>query len=788
MFFNYLKIALRNIKKYKGYSLINISGLAIGLACCILIFLYLQYEYSYDSYHENSERIYSYETTFEWNGEHLTLNRSSALIGKFIAEEIPEVEAAVTIEIVWEPVFYIGENKFFEPRLNFSGKEIFDVFSIPFIKGDKSTAFKNPGSIVISETHAERYFGDQDPIGKTLGLSDKGIFSKTAYPVTLTVTGVVKDTPGNSTYNFDQIVSISTLNQLYKYDYLSEPEREPSVFVLLKEGITPEDIDHKIQAFNKTYALAENRELPAVIKPIIEIHSEYYIDNNKMVLFASIALIILIIACINYVNLSTARSMQRAREVAVKKIVGALRRQIKYQFLGETIIFSFISFFLALGIVEILLPYYNDLLGIEITEAVIFTSTNVLVFIFFVTILGFIAGIYPSFFLSAFNPLDVIKKSSHTGLGNSYLRKSLVAVQFTASVILITSSFIINDQLKYMKNFDRGFDTENILVIYVKDRDIKDRINAFSNELLQYPAITHISRTFGTPPYGGCPAKVDIEGLSNDKKYDVRNFRIDNNFIETYGAKVVEGKGLTKELLAEGNIMVNETFVKQYGLSDPIGKKISGADINGRILGVLKDFHLGSLKDEISPVVFHIPSRQFSTLSFRLSNKNIDETIDLLKRKWSEFSPDYPFEYTFIEDDLMTSYTSEIKLSRIIDYFAFLGIFIACLGLFGLASFSTEKRTKEIGIRKVFGASVKSLITLINKEFLSLVLLANVIAWPTAYYFLNTWLSNFAFRIGLNLLTFVFASTVLFAIVFLTVGIHTLKIARSNPMDALRHD
>ncbi|MFC1492465.1 ABC transporter permease [candidate division KSB1 bacterium] len=788
MFLNYLKIAIRNIKKYKGYSLINISGLAIGLACCIMIFLYLQYEYSYDKYHENAENIYRYHSTELWNGQEFSMAVASPLIGKFIVDEIPEVEAAVTYTSVWEALLYKGENKFIEEQIIFSGPEIFDIFTIPFIKGDKRTALKDPCSIVISEKYAEKYFGDEDPIGQTLGLSEKGYYRKKAYPVTLTVTGVVKDTPGNSSYNFNQLISLSTFNQLYKYDYMSDTKTDPNVMVLLSENTSSEEIDHKLQAFNKTYAHLEHKELPASLFPITKVHPEYYVDNKKMILFASIAFIILLIACINYVNLSTARSMQRSREVAVKKIVGALRKQIKFQFLGETILFSFISFFISLGIVEMLLPYYNNLLGTEITEAFIFTNTNLVVFFMFVLFLGFVAGIYPSFFLSAFNPLDVIKKSSHTGLGNSFLRKSLVAVQFTASIILITSSFIINDQLSYMKNFDRGFKTDNILVISVEDTTIKDRINAFSNDIQQYSNITHVSRTFGTPPYGGCPAKVEIEGTPVDKKHDVRNFRIDNNFIDTYGAQVVDGKGLTKDVKAEGSLMVNEAFVKEFELTDPIGKKVAGSDIDGRIVGILKDFHLGSLKYENNPTVFHIPSREYSTLSIRLGDSDINETLSFLREKWTEFSPDYPFEYTFLEDDLMRSYTSEIKLSRIIDYFAFLGIFIACLGLFGLASFSTEKRTKEIGIRKVFGASVKSLITLINREFLKIVLLANIVAWPVAYYFLNTWLSNFAFRIGLNIMTFIFASVVLLLIVFMTVGIHTLKIARANPMDALRHD
>ncbi|MCP4728154.1 MAG: FtsX-like permease family protein, partial [bacterium] len=774
--------------KYKGYSLINISGLAIGLACCILIFLYLQYEYSYDKYHENSNNIYQYKSGELWNGQEIYLNRSSPLIGKFITDEIPEIEAAATFTSLWQAKIFKGENSFIEEYIYFSSPEILDIFTIPFVKGDKRTALDNPCSIIISEKYAVKYFGDEDPIGQTLGFTEKTNSSKKIYPVTLTVTGVIKDTPGNSTYDFDRIISLSTFNQIYKYDYMSDTKTYPQIMVLLKNDTDPEDIDNKIQVFNKTYAHPENKDLPAILFPFTDIHSEYWIDHKKMALFASIAFIILLIACINYVNLSTARSMQRSREVAVKKIVGALRKQIKFQFLGETIIFSFISFFISLGIVEMLLPYYNNLLGTEITEAFIFTSTNLVVFFMFVLSLGFIAGIYPSFFLSAFNPLDVIKKSTHTGLGNSYLRKSLVAVQFIASIILITSSFIINDQLQYMKNFDRGFDTENILVIDVKDPSLQDRISAFSNDIIQYPAITHLSRTFGTPPYGGCPARVDIEGLPGDKKHDVRNFRMDNNFIDTYGAQVVEGKGLTKDVNASGSLMVNEAFVKEFGLTDPIGKKVTGSDISGRIVGVLKDFHLSSLKFEIRPVVFHIPTRQFSTLSLRLADTDIDETVQFLEEKWAEFSPDYPFEYTFIKDDLMTSYTSEIKLSRIIDYFAFLGIFVACLGLFGLASFSTEKRTKEIGIRKVFGASVKSLITLINKEFLSIVLLANIVAWPVAYYFLNTWLSNFAFKVGLNFMTFAFASVVLLLIVFLTVGVHTLKIARANPMDALRHD
>ncbi|MCP4728245.1 MAG: FtsX-like permease family protein, partial [bacterium] len=692
MFIKYLNMAIRNIKKYKGYSLINISGLAIGLACCILIFLYLQYEYSYDKYHENADSIYRYQSTELWNGKELSMAIASPLVGKFIAEEIPEVEAAVTYTTIWEAILYKGENKFIEGQIIFSGPEILDIFTIPFIKGDKNTALKDPCSIVISEKYAEKYFGNEDPIGQTLGLSEKGYYRKKAYPVTLTVTGVVKNTPGNSSYNFNQLISFSTFNQLYKYDYMSDTKTNPNIFVLLSKDTSPEKIDHKLQTFNKTYAHPEHKELPASLFPITEVHPEYYVDNKKMALFASIAFIILLIACINYVNLSTARSMQRSREVAVKKIVGALRKQIRFQFLGETIIFSFISFFISLGIVEMLLPFYNNLLGTEITEAFIFTNTNLVIFFMFVMFLGLFAGMYPSFFLSAFNPLDVIKKSSHTGLGNSYLRKTLVAVQFTASIILITSSFIINDQLDYMKNFDRGFNTDNILVIYVEDSTIKDQINAFSNDIQQYSNITNVSRTFGTPPYGGCPAKVDIEGLSGNKKHDVRNFRMDRNFIDTYGAQVVDGKGLTKEVNTEGSIMVNEAFIKEFELKDPIGKKVTGADINGRIVGVLKDFHLGSLKYKNNPTVFHIPSREYSTLSISLGDSEVNETLSFLRDKWTEFSPDYPFEYSFLEDDLMTSYTSEIKLSRIIDYFAFLGIFVACLGLFGLASFSTEKR------------------------------------------------------------------------------------------------
>lgn len=803
---NYLKIAIRNIKRHKAYSFINICGLAIGMACCILILIYVTDELSYDKYHENSERIYRINAISSIG----TTTRFYATVPPALAPElansIPEIEASV--RVMERP----------ELRGRYNGKAIaitdhlvvdpafFTIFSYEFIKGDPKTAFGNPNSIIITEETATRIFRDEDPLGKTINIGRSRAVQ---------VTGVIKNIPQNSHLRF---------NSVQPFSFFRDQEGQPIDFsganyfcewyayLLLRNDVDVKSVENKImetveQKWGEVYEQrGTTRKYP--LQNIRDIHLRSYTeyepgnpgDINTVYLFSAIALFVLLIACFNFINLSTARSASRAREVGMRKVFGSHKGQLVKQFLSESIVMSVIGFILGIVIVTSVLPVFNNLTGKEFDESQLVNPTVVLGLLGIIILTGAVAGSFPSFILSAFDPAKVLKGKLSSASRNISLRKVLVVIQFSISIFMIIGILTIIRQLDYMKNIDLGFNKEQMVVIPFfgsrQNEQETSRYDALKNKILQNHSVVSASFSIDVP---GGDLGYDAflpEGSSNDETLRAMRYWVDFNFIKTYEMQIIRGRDFSKDFSTDAGqaVIINKKAVEALGWGDDvIGKQlinVSRENRPGTIVGVIKDFHSATMKMEISPIVITAESRYFSFISVRIRPENVSNTLAFLESTLREIYPEreFDFSYYFIDDDFRSKYPEEEKVREIYFTFGILAVFIACLGLFGLASFTVTQRTKEIGVRKVLGASVREIVTLLSKEFTKWVLAANIIAWPLAYYIMNTWLENFAYRIGMGWDIFVFAGLVAVFIGLFTVSYHSIKAGCSNPVDALRYE
>jgi len=799
MFQSYLKISFRNLIRQKGYSFINISGLAIGMACCILLLAYIFSELSYDKYHEKSDRIYRLCSDFKIAGNNLNIPKSSVKIANVVKQNYPEIEDLVLLNRMDRTSVQFADKQFFESRIFFASNSIFNVFSFPMINGDPSTALETAYSVVITEEMANRYFGTDDPIGKILKIQDEGDFK---------ITGVIKNVPKNSHFTFDMLCSFETHYLGNKSNFENWVFVNHRAYLSLQKKADYKTLKAKFPEFVKTnmgqlldrYKAEFNMYLQPLTSIHLHSHLQQEISGNgdiiNIYIFSAIALFILLIACINFMNLSTARSTNKAREVGMRKALGAHRSRLVRQFLGESLIYSSIALIIAFFLVGLILPSFNSLTGTELNLEYANLKIVILGFFGLTFIVGLISGSYPALFLSKFMPAKVLQGNLKSGTTNHRFRDILVLCQFIISIILIITTGIILRQLNYMKHEKLGFDKEQIIVLPIKDDNLNPHIATFKQELKSNIGVINVAAASHVPGETTFKNPFIPEGFADDQSQWMGEFNIDHDYLPTMGIEIVDGRNFSKDFTSDTDhaVLVNETAIDQFNWENPIGKKIeviTGDDnrIFLNVVGVVKDFHFESLHKKIEPIIITNTSYyDFNVLCIKIAPNNIKQATKLIEEKWSEIAPNSPFDYFFLDDSFDYQYREDERLSKIFSYFTFLAIFIACLGLFGLVSYTAEHRKKEVGIRKVLGASVVKVVLLLSKEFIKWIILANLIAWPIAYLFMNKWLQNFAYQTNLGLDIFILSGIAALMITLITVGYQSVKSALANPVKSLKYE
>jgi putative ABC transport system permease protein len=797
---NYLKIALRNISRNKAFSFINISGLAIGMACCVLILLFVKDELTYDSYHEKADQIYRLIALNKSGGEERYLAPIGAPVAEIFDRTLPEVQKAVRINRGNRVLVKYQDKRFFEDRFFYGDPGLFDVFDFPILMGTPQMALSAPFDVVITESTAKKFFGDADPVGKSIVVDKNSIYN---------VTAVMADVPSNSHFHFDFLASLETLASLRGERYLKHPGNLAFyTYLLLEKNTDPNALERKMaEGVRQSYGEKIAAMRIFLLQPLKSIHLqsrlEYEIEANGSIsfvyIYSGIALCILLIAAFNFVNLSTARSIKRAREVGMRKVLGAFRLQLVRQFLGETILFSLISLFLAVILVRLFLPVFNSLAGKQFPLYSLLTPSVLLGFVGIVTVVGVLGGLYPAVFLSAFEPMRTLKGKLGTGGKSRSFRRFLVLAQFTISIVLIIGTFVIRHQLRYMRSQGLGFDKEQVVVMPMHDQSTKQSYEFIKTELMNDPSVQSVAASSTVPGRSVVNIAYRMEGLPDDEHFSMDTFFVDYDFLETMGIEVVKGRGFSKEFGTdeETAFMLNEAAVRELNWQKPLNKQVIWpSDLRrldaivkkGRVVGVVKDFHVASLHENIGPVLLQVRPSGFRFISARVSPVNIPETLSFFRGKWDQLSPAFPFEYTFLDEDFDKLYRADEKVGRLVGIFSLLAIVVACFGLFGLASFAAEQRTKEIGIRKVLGASVPGIILLLSREFTKWVLLANILAWPIAYFAMNRWLENFAYKMSLGIGIFFLSGFLALAIALATVSYQSIKAAFSDPIESLRYE
>ncbi len=805
MLSNYLKIAFRNMKKSKILTLINLSGLSIGMTCCILLILYINSELSIDNYHAKGDRIYRLCINGNFGDNQFLGSASNATAAKALKEEYPEVLNTVRFGRKPGSMAEYNNQKFFIKSMLYSDESVFDIFSWPMIMGDPSTALAAPYSIVISEEVARKMFAETEPVGKVLKLNQEENY---------TITGVIKNIPENSHFTFDALCSFSTLYvqeaavSHILTDWLSHNFR---TYLLLRENFEYRELEKKFPALIDRYGGEQLKAKGGTEKLFLQPLKDIYLRPlgqtigpiYYVYIFSAIALIILLIACVNFMNLSTAYSIKRAKEVGMRKVLGSFRTNIVYQFIGETLIISVLSFLIAVLLAELILPHINTLIGRELQRS--FTTLTWLIpgALGLILFTGITAGSYPAFLLSKFQPIDILKGKQIAPDSKLRLRSVLVVVQFSISIILIIGTGLIINQLDYLKNKDVGFNKEHVVVIRTSDIDIHTFLSSIKTEFKSHPGVISVTSSSSIPGWGA-PNNAKIpEGYTESEMQLMDEINVDQDFIPTYGIEIVEGRNFYQDYSADEkhSILINQTAVNKYGWENPIGKIIKAIDPDDTdnwepktVIGVVKDFHIRPLYREITPLfIGNDPEYPFAynktdIISVKIRPENISGTINFLENKWTEIVPASPFKYRFLDDTFNRQFIRMEQSRNIYSYFTFLAIFIACLGLFGIAAFSVEQKTKEIGIRKVLGSTVTGIVVLLGKQLILLIIIATVIACPLAYFLFSEWLQNFPYRTTITIYTFLIPTLLVISIGIITISTQAIRAAVANPVEALRYE
>jgi ABC-type antimicrobial peptide transport system permease subunit len=782
-------IALRSLINHKKYAFINIFGLAIGLSCFILIAIWVQDELSYDNFHEDVDNIH---IVFRQQNDKRAA-ATSKLLAPAIKEKLPEITEAtcfMTLPESFNSLFQYKDRSFVEP-ISLGDKHFFKVFSFPLLKGEPSTAFADPNSVLITERISQKYFGEEDAMGKSISITILG------QKKLLKVSGVFENLHHNSHIQSELILPIEFMNYFginwdVWYNYA------PRTYIRTQDNVSIAQLEKKILAVKLQHHPEE--DVSYSILPITKIHLntsdvEYFTstgDIKYVYIFSAIAAIILLIACMNYMNLSNALSLKRSKEVGIKKTLGSRRGQVIQQYFVETLILVFIALCISILLAQVALPILNYLSAKTLTFPY-YSSQSILVLLGITLAISLISGIYPALFVSGFQPIKVLKGKFVSSPQSTNIRKGLVVFQFVLSIIIIIGAITISNQLKFIQNTNLGYNKEHIICAQIKG-DISNKYQAFKNEILQNGNVLNVSRS-GNMELNSMGNTEGVKWPGKQKTYSTWVINVDDEFAETYGLKMKDGRFYSKEFATDlsHGFVINETAAKEMGFRNPIGQELSMWGRNGTIIGVTNDFHFSSLHNKIEPLIFFIPepenvNSRCTALSIRIKPNSMPQSLDYIKQSWKSYFPDENFDYYFFDDKLKANYLSEARMGTLFKYFSLLAIFIACLGLYGLTAFTIEQKSKEIGVYKVLGATIPDVMMLFSKGYVFWILTATLIATPIAWYAMNKWLENFAYKTSLSWWIFALAGLLALGIALLTVSWQSWKAATRNPVEALRYE
>lgn len=792
---NLLKVALRNMGKDRIYSLLNILGLTLGITCSLFLFLYILHELSFDQFHSKKDRIYRVVTHFTESDNQFTWPLGQLPLATEMEESYSEVEHAVRFIGTGRELFENPDRdvRFYEEEFFYVDSSVFDVFSFPLIAGDPRTALTQPNTAIVTESTAKKYFGNEDPIGQSFQNGDEHY----------KITGLMADVPSNSHLEFDALLSRASLpDEIGGWGGWGQP-----TYVLLRENTSIQSGEHVLADINTNRVVPIFQEYGVTIQyslqPLADIHLKSNFGDSDsagnieyIYIFGAVAFFILIIASINYMNLATARATRRAKEVGVRKTMGSFRSQLISQFLTESVLFTFIALLISLLLVALLLPQFNQLANKEIDILFLLQPPILLGFIGLALIVGVFGGSYPAFYLSRFNPALVLKGNVTRGTGNALLRKFLVVAQFGISITMLICTWVVYDQLQYLQDKDLGFNQDQVLTVTMPDSTIRANYEVLYNGLKENSSVLEVSSSSSRPGSGFSKNLMKVEGPNGEMEDNkgVDQYRANYEFVETMGMTVVEGRSFSREYATDtAAALVNESMVARMQWDDPIGKRfafLGNGDTLGPIytvVGVLKDFHQQSLYSPIEPLAIFYGDNNYY-LNIKIAPRDVSSTLAYIESTWDEVNAGKPFSYEFLDEDFQSQYQADQKRGQIFTLFSALTVVIACLGLLGLAAYTTEQRAKEIGIRKVIGASVSGIVGLIYKDFLVLIAIAMLAAFPLAYFFMYQWLQDFAYQTEIKWITFA-ASALLTLIVTLgAISFHTLRAAVSNPVKSLRSE
>lgn len=783
-----LKMAFRVLSRRPGYISINLAGITVGAAVCLLIGLYIQHELSYDRYHVKHEQIYRVANKVANASYENGIAKVSAPWGPAFAHEFPEVQSMC--RFVWfnESLFAYNEKRFYESQGFYADPTVLDMFSWKLLRGDRSTAMSAPYSMIITQSFARKYFGDENPVGKNFVIGDNTLYR---------ITGVMEDVPFNSHFRFDFLTSISS----YEHPDMENWNRwnQYYTYLLLKPGADIKEVERKADALLSKHVDAQTaaNSTPFLQSlASIHLHSDLFREiapnstSASIYIFGTLALFIIIIACLNFINLSTAQAVKRSAEVGIRKVTGAMRRTLIWHFLVETGVVCFIAIIFAIALAYIALPYLNAFMETQIPFSGIGSKwlTGGLVALFVIITLA--SGLYPASILAAYNPLRIMGKRSSGKSPGYFLRKSLVICQFSISIIMIIGALVTWKQLNYVQNKNLGFNKDQVLIIPIRSSETLARLETVKHQLKQVPGVLQVSASANRPGGSDYGIPYEMEGVSADNLPPMRMLVVDQDFLETYQIKMATGRGFRKDMPTDsGAYLINEEAARQLGFADPVGKMIRMPAIQREaapVIGVVKDFHFRSLHEKIMPLMFFVENQWFGQMSVRISTNEAAATIDGINKLWSALEPSHLFSYSFFDEDFAQMYAAEARSARLIAVFAVLAIFIACLGLLGLVNHATQLRLKEIGIRKVLGSKVSSIVYLLSIDFVKLVLIASALAFPVAWWAMNSWLRDFAYRTSIDWWIFALAAFGALAITIVTVGIKAVRAAHLNPVQVLK--
>jgi putative ABC transport system permease protein len=785
MWIHHLKITIRNIIRHKGYAFLNIFGLAAGMACCILIGLWVLDELNYDRFHENAPSICRVESNQNFSGRTLHIYWTPHPLGPALKAEIPEIEDSTRAGNLNAQLLRYKDKAFEEYAVWSVDPAFLKMFTFPMVQGDLENALNGTSSLVMTERLATKFFGDENPIGKVINVAQSADF---------TVTGILKDIPTNSSLEFDVLIPYKYLDSTGRTDD-NFTNNQTYTWVQLHAGVSTEEVSSKISGFIRQKVPRSLMVLELL--PLTKVHLYSYSGYEKnlavqsVYLFSIIAIFVLIIGCINFMNLSTARSANRAKEVGLRKVVGAFRSQLIRQFYGESLLFAFVALGLAVAAVSVVLPAFGSIAGKEMSWNAAGARVLVLGLAGITLLTGLISGSYPALFLASFQPVNTLKGKLKSGKGNAVFRRTLVVVQFFLSAALIIGTGVVSKQMTFIKNRNLGWSKEQVVAIPIRSYS-RPSLETLKAELANTPGILNISVASQKPSFTSWSSSgFDWEGKDPSLKVDVTYMGADDGYVDTMRMTIARGRNFSKEFPTDKteSFLINEQLADLMGHENPIGKSFSFWDQKGKIVGVIKNFHFQPLRRKIEPLVIQWSQLNWTNFLFlRIAPEGIAETIGTVQGIWGKILPNIPFSYQFLDEDFARMYRSEERTGTLLKIFTAMAILVACLGLFGLASFAAEQRTKEIGIRKVLGASAQGIMALMCREFLILIALANLIAWPVAYFAAKDWLNNFAYRTQIPAVFFIGALITSLAVGLMTVIYKAIRAASANPVDALKHE